>query len=107
MGSRESWGVASGVGLGMAPEEGQLLVLKVGPSVEEAVSMLTDVERGLTSLERQSAALFFAPDIHSKVMLYVASSRLQRLTLLLAFLPFKNLARGLWSFLTIISVPCR
>ena len=91
----------------MAPEEVQLLVLNVGPSVEEAVSMLTDIERGLTSLERQSAALFFAPDIHSKVMLCMASSRLQQLTLLLAFFPFKNHAKGLWSFLTIISAPWR
>ena len=70
-------------------------MLKAGPSVEEAVSMLTDIERGLTSLERQLDALFLAPEIHSKVMLYVASSRLQGLTLLLAFLPFRNLVRGL------------
>ena len=36
-----------------------LLVWKAGLSVEEAVSMLTDVEMGFTNLERQSAALFF------------------------------------------------
>ena len=62
-------------------------MLKAGPSVEEAVSMLTDVdvEMGFTNLERQSAALFLAPEIHSKVILYVASSRLHLLTLLLAF----------------------
>ena len=47
--------------------------------------MLTDVEMGFTNLERQSAALFLAPEIHSKEMLYVASSRLHLLTLLLAF----------------------
>ena len=82
-------------------------MLKAGLSVDEAVSMLTDVERGLTSLERQSAALFLAPDIHSKVMLYVASSKLHLFTLLFAFFPFKNHAKGLWSFLTIISVPWR
>ena len=32
----------------------------------EAVSMLTDVEMGFTNLERQSAALFLAPEIHLK-----------------------------------------
>ena len=50
---------------------------------------------GETSLERQSAALFLAPDIHSKVMFWVASSKLHLLTLLFAFFPFRNLARGL------------
>ena len=78
----------------------QLLVLKAGPSLEEALSMLTDVnvDMGLTSLKRQSAALFLAPEIHSKVILYVASFRLHLLTLLLAFLPFRNHASSLWSF---------
>ena len=52
--------------------------------------MLTDVVVGLTNLERQSAALFLAPEIHSKEMLYVASFRLHLLTLLLVFLPFRN-----------------
>ena len=54
--------------------------------------MLTDidVEVGFTNHERQSTALFLAPEIHSKVILYVASSRLHLLTLLLAFLPFRN-----------------
>ena len=49
--------------------------------------MLTDVdvEVGFTNHERQSAALFLAPEIHSKVILYVVSSRLHLLTLLLAF----------------------
>ena len=47
-----------------------------GLSVEEAVSMLTDVDvkMGFTNQERQSAALFLAPEIHSKVILYMASS---------------------------------
>ena len=63
----------------------QLLVWKAGPSEEEAVSMLSDVAIGLTNLERKSAALFLAPEIHSKEILYVASSRLHMLTLLLAF----------------------
>ena len=59
--------------------------------------MLTDVddEVGFTNCERQSTALFFAPEIHSKVILYVASSKLHLLTLLLAFLPFRNHAIGL------------
>ena len=50
-----------------------------------------------TSLERQSAALFQAPDIHSKVMSYVASSNPHLFTLLLAFFPLRNVASGLWS----------
>ena len=57
--------------------------------------MLIDVPVGETNLERQSAALFFAPEIHSKVILYVVSSRLHLFTLLLVFLPLKNHARGL------------
>ena len=46
-----------------------LLVWKVGPSSTEAVSMLMEFPVGETSLERQSAALFLAPEIHSKVIL--------------------------------------
>ena len=53
-----------------------------GLSVEEAVSMLTDVEMDFTNLKKQSSALFLAPEIHLKEMLYVASSRLHLLTLL-------------------------
>ena len=34
--------------------------------------MLIDIPVGKTSLERQSAALFLAPEIHSNVLLYVA-----------------------------------
>ena len=45
-----------------------LLVLKAGPSLKEAVSMLMDVVGGVTNLERQSVALFLAPEIHSNVM---------------------------------------
>ena len=52
--------------------------------------MLIDVPVGETSLERQSAALFLAPEIHSNVILYVASSRLHLFTLLLVFLPLRN-----------------
>ena len=71
--------------------------------------MLTevDVETDFTNLERQSAALFLAPEIHSKVMLYVTSSRLHLLTLLLAFFPFRNHAKGLWLFLTEMLVLCK
>ena len=110
VGSWEIWGVVSGCGVEVVLEGVfcvQLLVWKAGPSVEEAVSMLTDVALGLTNLERWSAALLLAPEIHSKEMLYVASSRLHLLTLLLAFLPFRNHAKGLWSFLTMLSVPCK
>ena len=69
--------------------------------------MLIDVLVGVTNLERQSAALFLAPEIHSKEMLYVASSKLHLLTLLLVFFPLRNHARGLWSFLTMMSAPCK
>ena len=67
--------------------------------------MLIDVLVGVTNLERQSAALFLASEIHSKEMLSVASSKLHLLTLLLVFFPLKNHARGLWSFLTMMSAP--
>ena len=69
--------------------------------------MLIEMPVGETSLERQSAALYLAPEIHSNVILYVASSRLHLFTLLLVFLPLRNCARGLWSFQTMISAPCR
>ena len=69
--------------------------------------MLMDVVVGVTNLERQSMALFLAPEIHSNVILYVASSRLHLFTLLLVFLPLRNHAKGLWSFQTMISAPCR
>ena len=69
--------------------------------------MLIDVPVGVTNLERQSTALFLVPEIHSKEMLYVASSRLHLLTLILVFLPIRNHARGLWSFWTMMSAPCK
>ena len=47
-----------------------LLVRKAGPSFTEVVSLLMGALIGETNLERQSAALFLAPEIHSKVMLY-------------------------------------
>ena len=85
----------------------QLLVWKAGPSVEEAVSMLTDEVVDVNNLERQSAALFLAPEIHSKEMLYVASSRLHLLTLLLVFCHLEIALKALWSFLTMMSAPCK
>ena len=78
----------------------QLLVWNVGPSWSVAYSIGTVACLSCgssTSLERQSAALFWAPNIHSKVMLYVASSNPHLFTLLLAFFPLRNLASGLWS----------
>ena len=84
-----------------------LLVWKAGPSLKEAVSILIDELVDVTNLERQSAALFLAPEIHSKEMLYVASPRLHLLTLLLVFFPLRNHARGLWSFLMMLSAPCK
>ena len=103
------WGAAS---VGRAEVESevlwvQLLVWKAGPSLKEAVSMLIDVLVGDTNLERQSAALFLVPEIHSNETLYVASSRLHLLTLLLVFLPLRYHARGLSSFWTMMSAPCK
>ena len=75
-----------------------LLVFEAGLLVCVTVSMLTVagiVVSCSTNHERQSAALFLAPEIHLKVMLYVVSYSLHLLTLLLAFFPFKNFARGL------------
>ena len=71
--------------------------------------MLTDVDVKVDFInwERQSAALFLAPEIYSKVILYVVSSRLHLVSLWLAFLPFRNCASSLWSFLTVVLVPCR
>ena len=95
--SWDTWGAAS---VGRAEVETevlwvQLLVWKAGPSLKEAVSMLRDVLVGVTNLEKQSTALFLAPEIHSNEMLYVASSRLHLFNLLLVFLPLRNHVRGL------------
>ena len=48
------------------------------------------VGSGSTNHERQLAALFLAPGIHLNVMLYVASSRIHLLTLLLVFFHLKT-----------------
>ena len=99
--SGEIFGETSGCGVEVVSGESflvQLLVFEAGPSVCVTVSMLTVagvVVGSSTNHERQSAALFLAPEIHLKVILYVRSSRLHLLTLLLAFVPFKNFARGL------------
>ena len=83
-------------------------MLNVGPSGCVADSMLIIVGwfwGNSTRHDRQSAALLHAPDIHSKGMSYVANSHPHLLTLLFAFFPLRNLASGLWSFLTITSAP--
>ena len=70
--------------------------------------MLSDadgVEGSSTRHDRQSAALFLAPEIHSNVILYVVSLSPHLFTLLLVFFPFRNFASGLWSFLMVMSVP--
>ena len=70
-----------------------LLVLNVGPSVLVADSTLIVVDLSWgnsTRCERQFAALLWAPDVHSKVMLHVASSNPHLLTLLCAFFSIKK-----------------
>ena len=62
-----------------------------------------DVLVGVTNLERQSAALFQAPEFHSKEMFYVVSSRLHLLTLLLVFFPLRKHASSLWLFWTMMA----
>ena len=64
-----SWGITGGVEVGSEMLWVWLLVWKAGPSFMEAVSMLIDLPVDETNLERQSASLFFAPEIHSKVIL--------------------------------------
>ena len=84
-------GETSGCGVKVVSGESffvQLLVLEAGPLLHVSVSMLAvaSVVVGYSNNhERQLAALFVASEIHLKVMLYVASSRLYLLTLLLAF----------------------
>ena len=64
------------------------MVLKAGLSLFEIDTMLIDadgIEGSSTRHDRQSAALFLASDIHSNVILHVASSSPHLFTLLLAF----------------------
>ena len=83
-------------------------MLNEGPSrlVADRMLIVASLSWGnFTRHERQSAALLWAPDIHSKVILYVASSNPHLFTLLFAFFPLRNLTSGLWSLHTIISAP--
>ena len=64
-----SWGITGEVEVGSEVLWVWLLVWKAGPSFMEAVSMLIDLPVGEANLERQSAALFLAPEIHLKVIL--------------------------------------
>ena len=87
-----------------------LLEWNVGPSrlVADSIWTVTGLSCGSsTSLERQSAVLFWAPDIHSKVMLCVASSNPHLFSLLLAFFPLRNIVSGLLSLHMITSAPWR
>ena len=87
-----------------------LLVWNVGPSrlVADSIWTVAGLSCGCsTSLDRQSPALFWAPDIHLKVMLYVSSSNPHQFTLLMAFFPSRNLASGMWSLHIITSAPWR
>ena len=83
-------------------------MLKAGLSLFETDTMLIvadGIEGSSTRCDRQSAVLFLATDIHLNVILYIASSSPHLFTLLLAFFSFRNFASGLWSFLTVMSVP--
>ena len=77
-----------------------LWMLVAGPSRVNVTTMLmealevTGVSLTSTNYERQSAALLWAPDIHSKVMLYVADSSDHPFNLLFAFLPLRNFCMG-------------
>ena len=62
-------GVTGGAEVGSGIFWVRLLVWKAGPSFREAICMLIDVSVGETNLERKSADLFLAPEIHSKVVL--------------------------------------
>ena len=84
--------------------------LSVGDAVTELVGMLTATASFLetsTNHDRQSAALLGAPNIHLKVILYVANSSDNQFTLLLAFFPLGNFFNGLWSLHTMMSDPWR
>ena len=82
--------------------------LSVGDAATELMRLLAAA--GLvgttTSQDRQSAALFHAPYIHSKVMLCVANSSDQQFTLFV-FLPLRNFCNGLWSLHMMMFDPWR
>ena len=84
-----------------------------GPSEVDLITMLMEAfevtEMFLTSNnhDRQTAGLLWTPDIHSKVMLYMVSSSDHVFTMLFAYLPLRNLCRGLWLLCTAMSDPSR
>ena len=67
-----------------------LLVWKAGPSFMEAISMLIDLPVGETNLERQSAALFIAPEIHLKVILIGGEFQTSPVYLIICILAIKE-----------------
>ena len=81
----------------------------VGDSATELMRMLAaaGLSGTFTRQDRQSAVLFHAPDIHLKVMLYVANSSDHWFTLLFTFLPSRNFCKGLWSLHMMMSDPWR
>ena len=89
------------VGVVLAVLSVLLQVLVAGPSGVDVTNILikdvgvVGVSLTSTNCERQSAALLWAPNIHSNLILYVASSGDHLFSLLLAFLPFRNFCRGL------------
>ena len=114
------WSLVRGVGAftlgnsagGTSIESLVLLQMQVtGPSSGDAVIVITKMlitsalhSRTSTSFDRQSTALLQALDIQLTVMLYVANSTNQWLTLLLAFL-FRKFCKSLWSLCTMIAKP--
>ena len=60
------------------------------PTMLMQVLVGAGVSRTLTDWDRQYAALFHTPNIHSNVMLYLVGSSDHPVTLLFAFLPLRN-----------------
>ena len=52
--------------------------------------------RAITNYDSQSVALFHAPDIHSKVILYVADSSDHWFPLFFVFLPLRKFCKSVW-----------
>ena len=90
-----------------------LWVWVAGPSGVDVTNILikvvgvAGVSLTSTNHERQSAALLWAPDIHSNGMLQVASSRDHQFTLVLEFLPLRYLCKGPRSLQMKMSDPFR
>ena len=87
------WGVGSVGGAELASEVlwVRLLVWKAGPSFREAVSMLIDIPVGETSLEKQSTALFLAPEIHSNVIIVCCNFQTPSVYFVIGVLAIKEL----------------